>query len=1059
MLKAKQKIYSILLVCLAILATLFLGVSSLLSTPQVTASAASGNYVKVTSAPTDWSGKYLIVYETGTTAYVFNGVDGTNAYHKTTTNGSSIAYDATVSTYEVEITKSGSNYHIKSYKGYIGQTSNANGIKIQSSALNNTITFKSASQIDIVSGGAYLRFNATSGQYRFRYYKSSSYTGQKAIVLYKWTETSSEPECTHEGTETTWVYDNATKEHYKQCKACEKEIEDTRELCTDYNDFKYGDYTTANGTHTRTLTCQLCGGEQTESGTCQITAAYVREGNQHTQTGTCDVCHASTSVTEDCTLTVNGYEALDTDDKAAQQHAVTTTCSVCEKSETVNEDCTFNEGVLDGATLTYTCQYCEYSYTETVATYTVEFVVPNGIEKIESVTVAEGFTTELPTIDDYEKYTFVGWATEEVEKTETTPEYWTAGTDYTVTKNVILYALYSYTEGTGAWTKVTDATTLAVGEEIVIVASGSNHALGADKGNNRNAATITKSGDTVTINDDVQIITLEEGKVSGTFAFNVGNGYLYAAGSGSGNNYLKTKTTLDANGSWKIEISSSGVATIKAQGTYTNNWLRKNSQSALFSCYASGQTDVSIYMKDCATYYITAFNTCTHTNISEVIEKATCTESGSRTVTCLDCESEIESEILPALGHNYVDGICQNENCGKQDPASIIYDGYYYFSINDKYLSEKDGKYYKLAEFTPGEIVDVNYVVYFVKNGETYDMYHLTKGLFASNINLETQEDYTVHITNSEGKFLSHNTTYSDYIRIGFYSTEGYPRNIVLTEVELPANMDGASLTVKEDIAVNYKVELSEALAEEAVMYFTVNGETYDVKGTKDGERYVFSLDLPPQYMTENIQAVLKYNDLVLDTQENYSIQQYAINKLNAAESSNELKQLVSDMLHYGAAAQTYKNHNVENLANNQEIVANILDASKKTPTSPETPASPINNPEVTSYGAWFTGANVWFDSTNKIMVSINTTENVTLTINGEAVEVTGKTIDTSNILPTEFGKEFVFVLSYDGVVMQTLTYSVNAYAYKMQNHATMGKLALALYNYGVAAEAYAATL
>ena len=1057
MLKAKQKIYSILLVCLAMLATLFLGVSSLFSAPQVTASAeASGNYVKVTSAPTDWSGKYLIVYETGTTAYVFNGVDGTNAYHKTTTNGSSIAYDATVSTYEVEITKSGSNYHIKSYKGYIGQTSNANGIKIQSSALNNTITFKSASQIDIVSGGAYLRFNASSGQYRFRYYKSSSYTGQKAIVLYKWTETSSEPECTHEGTEKSWQYDKATKEHYQQCE-CGAEIEDTRELCTDYNDFEYGDYTTTNGTHTRTLTCQLCGGEQNESGTCQITAAYEREGNQHTQTGTCDVCHASTSVTEDCTLTVDGYEALDTDDKAAQQHAVTTTCSVCEQTATVNEACSFDEGVLDGATLTYTCQYCEYSYTETVATYTVEFVVPNGIEKIESVTVAEGFTTELPTIDDYEKYTFVGWATEEVEKTETAPEYLAAGEEYPVSKDVTFYALYSYAEGTGAWTKVTDANNLAVGEEIVIVASGSNYALGADKGNNRNAATITKIGDTVTINDDVQIITLEEGKVADTFAFNVGNGYLYAASSSS--NYLKTKTTLDNNGSWKITIEN-GVATIKAQGTYTRNWLRKNSQSALFSCYSSDQNDVSIYMKDGATYYVTKFNTCAHTNTEEVIEKATCTESGSRTVTCLDCEAEIESEILPALGHDFVDGICQNEGCGKQDPASIIYDGYYYLILNNKYLDTTtldNNDRYKPIDFTPSETVELKHVFHFKNNGETYTISDLNNGVYVNDVTIVTNEDYTVNIYNTDGNILSHNTS-ANYV--GFYkTTNSYPRNIVLTEVELPANMDGASLTVKEDIAVNYKVELSEALAEEAVMYFTVNGETYDKKGTKDGERYIFSLDLPPQYMTENIQAVLKYNDLVLDTQENYSIQQYAINKLNAAESSNELKQLVSDMLHYGAAAQTYKNHNVENLANNQEIVANILDASKKTPTSPETPASPINNPEVTSYGAWFTGANVWFDSANKIMVSINTTENVTLTINGEAVEVTGKTIDTGDILPTEFGKEFVFVLSYDGVVMQTLTYSVNAYAYKMQNHATMGKLALALYNYGVAAEAYAATL
>jgi hypothetical protein len=58
---------------------------------------------------------------------------------------------------------------------------------------------------------------------------------------------------------------------------------------------------------------------------------------------------------------------------------------------------------------------------------------------------------------------------------------------------------------------------------------------------------------------------------------------------------LKTKTTLDDNGSWDITIETDGKATIKAQGNNTRNWLRKNSQSALFACYGSGQNDVVIY--------------------------------------------------------------------------------------------------------------------------------------------------------------------------------------------------------------------------------------------------------------------------------------------------------------------------------------------------------------------------------------------------------------------------------------------------------------------------------
>ena len=81
-------------------------------------------------------------------------------------------------------------YYIKSAsKYYIGQTSDANGLKAnKTTTYSNTISFNKDGTVNIVSGEAYLRYNASSGQYRFRYYKSSSYTGQKAICLYKLVE-------------------------------------------------------------------------------------------------------------------------------------------------------------------------------------------------------------------------------------------------------------------------------------------------------------------------------------------------------------------------------------------------------------------------------------------------------------------------------------------------------------------------------------------------------------------------------------------------------------------------------------------------------------------------------------------------------------------------------------------------------------------------------------------------------------------------------------------------------------------------------------------------------
>ena len=96
------------------------------------------------------------------------------------------------------------------------------------------------------------------------------------------------------------------------------------------------------------------------------------------------------------------------------------------------------------------------------------------------------------------------------------------------------------------------------------------------------------------MSDDIQIIVLEEGAVDGTYALNVDGKYLAAASSSS--NYLKTVTTLDANGSWTITISNE-LATIKAQGNHTRNTLQYNTGAPRFSCYKSGQKAVTIYAK------------------------------------------------------------------------------------------------------------------------------------------------------------------------------------------------------------------------------------------------------------------------------------------------------------------------------------------------------------------------------------------------------------------------------------------------------------------------------
>ena len=149
-------------------------------------------------------------------------------------------------------------------------------------------------------------------------------------------------------------------------------------------------------------------------------------------------------------------------------------------------------------------------------------------------------------------------------------------------------------EAVSTWQLCTDVTELAVGDQIVIVVQSEEVALGTTQNtSNRSAASVTKDGHTVTFGDDVQIITLENGVVENTFAFNVGAGYLYAPSSAS--NQLKTHASIDENSSWSIVIDSSCVANIVAQGESTRNVLMYNLASNLFSCYSSAQEPVAIY--------------------------------------------------------------------------------------------------------------------------------------------------------------------------------------------------------------------------------------------------------------------------------------------------------------------------------------------------------------------------------------------------------------------------------------------------------------------------------
>lgn len=152
------------------------------------------SYVKVTSASDITAGQYLIVYEAG--AVAMNGglskIDAvSNGVAVTITDGK-IASTADIDSANFTIAVVEGGFSIQAAKGqYIGSTAaSKNELKESTTtAYVNTITLNTDGSAHIVASvGNILRYNSAADQARFRYFKAASYTGQKAIHLYKLVE-------------------------------------------------------------------------------------------------------------------------------------------------------------------------------------------------------------------------------------------------------------------------------------------------------------------------------------------------------------------------------------------------------------------------------------------------------------------------------------------------------------------------------------------------------------------------------------------------------------------------------------------------------------------------------------------------------------------------------------------------------------------------------------------------------------------------------------------------------------------------------------------------------
>ena len=410
-----------------------------------------GSYVKVTSTPSSLAGDYLIVYEDE--SVIFDGslttLDAANNYQSVTISDSSISI-ADGDPYCFTI---GSDGTIQSKSGYyIGTTSNANGLNSSASTqYTNTITIDSDGNAVIQSqGGAYLRFNTASGQDRFRFFKSTTYTSQKAVQLY-----------VKDGSSGTTYYTTGTS-------------------------------STCSHTHTTSVaavaaTCAASG--YTAGVYCSDCGQYISGHEVVPATG-------KHSYTE--------YAQND-----ASTHLAA--CSVC--GDVIEEAHSFTSSV-SGDTTTYTCSKCGYSYSSTVTRYTVRFSVPTGVSAVASIDSVDGAAITLPTAGDVSGYTFCGWTTAAVDpESATKPTVLTGSYQPTASITLYaLYSRTVGGSGTSGYTKFTGSS--IENGDYVIVSAATGYAMTASAASNWLKAGGTYSGDSIVSPDAADVWTITDGVIT-----------------------------------------------------------------------------------------------------------------------------------------------------------------------------------------------------------------------------------------------------------------------------------------------------------------------------------------------------------------------------------------------------------------------------------------------------------------------------------------------------------------------------------------------------------------
>lgn len=603
--------------------------------------------------------------------------------------------------------------------------------------------------------------------------------------------------------------------------------------------------------------------------------------------------------------------------------------------------------------------------------------------------------------------------------------------------------------------RTTYSTSVQIWEENGITVTNNKANSTSNVGNYCDPARFYKSSEVVIVYPQMTSIVLE-----------CASGYVWGGDSNSTTNGTTVTITLSApNDSYTLAMDKQ-VRVSKITITYLKSseceHATTETKTTPATCTEAGSNDV--VCSDCG--HLVSSDTIPALDHSwdegTVSSAATCTQNGVMTYKCTrsNCEATDEQTIL--AGHNYVNGICAKcfEKESLSGDVTLSFESTdYRVSINtEKQVWAVNGFTFTNNKASGSNIVDYSNPIRLYQNSEiviehesmTKIVFNCNTAAYATSLANSIVDNGTVNL---DGKVVTVELnapadSFTITLSVGQIRLDSI--TVYYGSEELDDAIVGASLYIGKDLSMLYNVTTAGDIAD-YTMKFTFNGEEIVVNATQFGDNYFFVLDaIAPNLMGENIKAELYCGDECVAVKEAYSVLEYCeyfLKGEGSAKCSAELKELLANLLEYGAAAQIYTDTNTENLVNkdvdgavNYECTENVKDVSGSM--------------------AVIAGAGASFGVDNKLYFRLvedyKSLGEVTAKINGEDAEIVGGYVYTEGVKATELSKVFTLVLYVDGTEVQTATYSITSYITIIGANDTAGAaLANALYNYGCSAKNY----